>query len=104
MRPTFENLPEMVAELLDRFDALEKRISQASKPVPKDRMGTKEAAEFLCISPSTLYKLSMKKEVPYKKFGGSLIFSRKELQTWQDAMTYDREEEILKVFKRGAKA
>ncbi|MBV6513924.1 MAG: hypothetical protein FMNOHCHN_03506 [Ignavibacteriaceae bacterium] len=46
-------------------------------------LGAEEAAEFLNISKSALYKLTWKNRVPYYKPGGKLIYFRKEeLAEW----------------------
>lgn len=43
----------------------------------------KEAIEFLGVSKSMLYKLTHKKEIPYYKPNGKLIFFKKsELEEW----------------------
>ncbi|QOJ27950.1 MAG: helix-turn-helix domain-containing protein [Ignavibacteriales bacterium] len=46
-------------------------------------LGAEEAAEFLNISKSHLYKLTFKNRIPYYKPGGKLIyFKREELSEW----------------------
>ncbi|GMU86660.1 MAG: hypothetical protein AMXMBFR48_19020 [Ignavibacteriales bacterium] len=46
-------------------------------------LGAEEAAEFLNISKSALYKLTWKNRIPYYKPGGKLIyFRREELAEW----------------------
>lgn len=48
-----------------------------------DVINFKEAIELLGISKSTLYKLTHKKEIPYYKPNGKLIFfKREELMAW----------------------
>lgn len=53
----------------------------------RDNISLDEAVDFLqeigCpVSKKTLYKLTSTSRIPYKKFCGKLIFSRKELQLW----------------------
>ena len=42
-----------------------------------------EAAKYMGISKSTLYKMMMRREIPYSKPGGKICFlSRMELEAW----------------------
>lgn len=42
-----------------------------------------EAARYMGISKSTLYKMMMRREIPYSKPNGKVcFFDRKELETW----------------------
>lgn len=46
-------------------------------------MNIEQASEFLGISKSTLYKKSMKNEIPkYRPAGGKLLFKVEELTRW----------------------
>jgi len=47
-----------------------------------DLMTTKEAANYLRLKNSTLYKLSQKGKVPASKVGGAWRFSKKMLDDW----------------------
>jgi len=44
-----------------------------------------EAAEFLRLSKSFLYKNTSQKTIPFRKIGKKLLFERSELQAWADA-------------------
>jgi excisionase family DNA binding protein len=45
-------------------------------------MTINEAAEFLRISRSTIYKMVMNKSIPFIKLPGRLLFDQEELQNW----------------------
>lgn len=49
----------------------------------KEVLISDEAARYMGISKSYLYKLTMKREIPcYKPLGKVVYFNRKELETW----------------------
>ncbi|HZX58833.1 MAG TPA: helix-turn-helix domain-containing protein [Mucilaginibacter sp.] len=56
--------------------------SQAS-----DRCNFNDALAITGLSKSKLYKLSALGEVPCKRYGSRLVFSRKELSAWVDQQT-----------------
>lgn len=61
-----------------RLEALEARQIDPDKP-----MTVQEAAEFLSISMSYLYRLTYQHKIPFHKPTGKLIyFIREELQKW----------------------
>lgn len=50
---------------------------------PETYLGAEEAAKFLNISKSHLYKLTFRNRIPFYKPGGKLIyFDRQELLSW----------------------
>ena len=54
------------------------------------------------ISKARLYKLTAKKEVPFRKYGNKLLFSRKELLTWAENLAKrvnDKDEAALAIAK-----
>lgn len=54
----------------------------------KEILNLKEAASFLCIAKSTLYKLTCKKQVRFYKPSGKIILFRKEdLISWVERNT-----------------
>jgi excisionase family DNA binding protein len=77
----------------DRLSLIEKRLfsienlikSQLKKSnddTESDRLSLPEAAEFLKLKKTTIYGLTFKGKIPYRKFGKLLVFSRKELKNW----------------------
>lgn len=54
----------------------------------KEILNLKEAASFLCIAKSTLYKLTCKKQVRfYKPSGKIILFRREDLISWVERNT-----------------
>lgn len=73
----------------------------------KDLLQSKEAADFLGISKSKLYKLTMQRLIPHKKLFGRLCFDAEELERWRDEKMIevrtvdDLEKEAENVMKGG---
>lgn len=65
------------------------------KIVP-ERLGLQDAAEYLGVSKSQMYKLTHTRAIPYYKFGKRVIFYTKELDEWikQTAYRVKTREEI----------
>lgn len=53
-----------------------------------------EAADMLGISMSTLYKWSMRRNIPHMKKGKLLFFKREELEEWLQDSKVKTEDEI----------
>jgi len=51
------------------------------EPVP-ERINLIEAAQYLGVKKSTMYKLTMTRKIPFCKFGRRIIFYTKELDEW----------------------
>ena len=83
-KATFENLPSMVAQLLEKVDRLEQKLEDAlsQKPEQHEYMNVEQAIEFLQIAKSTLYNKVHKREIPHFKFNGSLRFKRADLRIY----------------------
>lgn len=81
--------------LLEDFQSLVKKVDQIHKivnvgekqKIPPKNMSLSQAIIYLkenglSISESKMYKLTSKKEIPFKTFGNRLVFNSKELNTW----------------------
>lgn len=56
---------------------------------------TTEAAQYLGVRPSYLYKMMMRRAIPYYKPGGKLcFFSRKDLDAWLTSIRIKSQSEI----------
>ena len=64
----------------DELESILQGINQP-EPVP-ERLGLQEAAEYLGVSKSYIYKLTHTLSIPYYKFSKRLIFYMKELEDW----------------------
>ncbi len=84
MTITHDNLPQAVAGLYDRFDALERRLKLSKEePAEEDEMLIiSQAAELVKKSVTTLYGHVHRGEIPCYKRGGRLYFSKLELIAW----------------------
>jgi len=54
----------------------------------KENLNTKEAALFLCVSMSKLFKMCMRKELKYYKVGRISLFKKKDLEDYLQNHTY----------------
>lgn len=61
----------------------------------RNLMTTTEAARYLGLKPSYLYKMMMRRTIPYYKPGGKLCFFAKEdLDTWMKRVRVKSQDEI----------
>lgn len=66
------------AEIIERLDRIEAHLRHEDKPLTFD-----EAADYLDVSKSHLYKLTSKGEIPhFKPRGKRIYFTRTDLNTW----------------------
>lgn len=88
--PTFEAIPQYVARLEDKVDALTEMVtsmkaqllSKAERPPAEDFIGTEAACEVLHLSVSRIYALVQQGRIPFYKPGKNLLFLKSELQDW----------------------
>jgi len=67
---------------LERLNAIERKLDELAV-IHKETLNFKEAARYLDISRSHLYKLTYSKQIPhYKPRGKNVFFERKELDKW----------------------
>ena len=78
---TFEELPQAMAELLQRVKNIERLLLMEGNDAPEvDKLlNVEECAEFLTLSKQTIYGLTAKSEIPHMKRGKRLYFSKLEL-------------------------
>ena len=68
--------------ILEKLNAIERKIEELAA-LNKDVLNFKEAAKYLNVSCSHLYKLTYRKEIPhFKPRGKQVFFERKELDQW----------------------
>lgn len=67
------------------------------KQEEKDNCFIQGAEEELGLSKSKIYKLTSSKQIPHKKFGPKLVFSRKALRRWRDSQMRNPHEEAHKI-------
>jgi excisionase family DNA binding protein len=89
-----EELQELIKESIHKeIQCFLKGLNQKTIP---ERLSLIEAAQYLGVSKSYMYKLTHKRAIPYSKFGKRAIFYTKELDEWikQNAIRIKTREEI----------
>ena len=72
-------------------DAISAKVAVNTKEV----LTTDEAASYMGVSKSYLYKLTMEKRIPhYKPMGKMCFFNRKEMEMWLQANRVATDEEL----------
>lgn len=81
----------MAEELIKVADLIAERITGLQKEV----LTAEEAASYLGMSKSYLYKLTMGRKIPfYRPMGKMVYFNRKELEQWLQANRCATDEEL----------
>ena len=88
-----EPIPNPFQLLLERLSIIERKVDALStekrsildETVKDDRMTVREAADYLRISPSTLYSFTSKCQIPFMKQGKRLYFKKENLQAWLES-------------------
>lgn len=88
-KESFHNPFEQINQKLDQMEKLilqlthQKGVSAATTlKEEKQLLSVHEAAEFLHLSPSTIYSLSSRQEIPFKKKGRRNYFTKEDLLRW----------------------
>ena len=80
-----EELQALVKESIhDEIEAFLKGLNQ--KIIPES-LSLLEAAQYLGVSKSYMYKFTHTRKIPYYKFGRSVFFSTKELDEWRSSQS-----------------
>jgi len=68
--------------IIERLNAIERKLDELAA-ANKETLNFKEAARYLDVSRSHLYKLTSAKEIPhYKPRGKQVYFEKRELDKW----------------------
>lgn len=90
------NLSKQVAELQGRVQSLEQLLHQG-----KDVLTLEEAAKFMGIARSSLYKMTHEQTIPFYKPNGKMIFFEKsDLLAWVRKNRVSSEAEISEEAER----
>lgn len=85
-RPSFDGLPQSVAELHAKIDRLTETVEKLAVAIgtkPQNELMTVEdVSAMLCKSVSTIYTMTSEHRIPYRKQGNKLYFIRKEITAW----------------------
>jgi excisionase family DNA binding protein len=80
---TFDQLPEMVALILEKLNRIEMLIGSGEtgeQHLGKEMLTLDETASFMGVSKSMLYKMSSNRGIPiYKPTGKKLFFKREDI-------------------------
>jgi len=75
-------MEEIKEEFIKKLKSIERKLDELAV-ANKEVLNLKEAARYLNVSCSHLYKLTSAKEIPhYKPRGKQVFFERKELDKW----------------------
>ena len=84
----FPNPFEFLYQRIDHLENLIIQLIQVQSCVGKEEkveselLTVREAADFLHISPSTIYNLSSQKRIPFMQRGRRLYFTKENLRQW----------------------
>jgi len=82
---------EEIEERLDRIEKMLEPLTRQQPTIePSDKIDLHEAIKITGLSKSSIYKLSFLNNIPVKKFGRRLIFSRQELLAWIEKNTHTK--------------
>lgn len=80
---------------MEELKQLAELISGNIIDTTKEVLTSEEAAKYMGISKSYLYKLTMRQEIPhYKPKGKMVYFNRRELEQWLQSNRVSTDEEI----------
>lgn len=84
MELTFEQLPKAVVTIIESLERIENLLSSKSKVgLVSDRLMTvKDAAEYLSITSSAIYKLTHTNKIPFNKKGKRVYFLKSDILEW----------------------
>ena len=75
-----EELQKLIKESIhEEIETFLKGLNQKTIP---ERLSLPEAAQYLGVSKSAMYKFTHTKKIPYYKFGRSVYFNTKEIDAW----------------------
>lgn len=80
---TFEQLPQAISQLHKKLSRIEQLLQERQDPQNVEEMLTVEqAAAFLNLTVTTLYRKVSSRQIPSNKRGNRLYFYKSELETW----------------------
>lgn len=86
----------LLTDIIRKLDCLEKKISSIQRD-NQQYLALDDAAQYLCISKSTLYKHTAEGNIPFFKPNGKLIlFSKSDLDDWISKRKIYSNNELIK--------
>jgi excisionase family DNA binding protein len=89
-----EELQSIIKESIhEEIETILKRLDQKTIP---ERMNLADTAQYLGVSKSSMYKLTMTRKIPFNKFGRRIFFYTKDIDNWlkDNAPHYKSRDEI----------
>ena len=80
----FEQLPELIQNLVERIEALEKTVREKHQPLPLEGelMSVEDLCKLLGKSKSAVYRTVRYRDIPYIRQGNRLYFDRATIKKW----------------------
>ena len=92
-RVSFEDMPDMMGELLDEVRVLSNRVKKLENSCScrrsdistREILTAKEVAKMLKVSRVTVYRMAKRGEIPCYRNGSILMFYKDEILRWVDS-------------------
>ena len=81
---SFEQLPELIQNLVERIEALEKTVREKQHPQPLEGelMSVEDVCKLLGKSKSAVYRTVRCHDIPFIRQGNRLYFDRPTIKKW----------------------
>ena len=82
----FEQLPELIQNLVERIESLEKIVREKHQPLPleDELMSVEDVCKLLGKSKSAVYRTVRCHDIPFIRQGNRLYFDRPAIKKWLD--------------------
>ena len=83
---SFEQMPELIQNLVERIESLEKTVREKHHPLPLEGelMSVEDLCKLLGKSKSAVYRTVRYRDIPYIRQGNRLYFDRATIKKWLD--------------------
>ena len=83
---SFEQMPELIQNLVERIGALEKTVREKQQPQPLEGelMSVEDVCKLLGKSKSEVYRTVRCHDIPFIRQGNRLYFDRPTIKKWLD--------------------
>ena len=81
---SFEQLPGLIQNLVERIESLEKAVREKHQPLPLEGelMSVEDLCKLLGKSKSAVYRTVRYRDIPYIRQGNRLYFDRATIKKW----------------------
>ena len=81
---SFEQMPELIQNLVERIESLEKTVREKHQPLPHEGelMSVENVCKLLGKSKSVIYRAVRIQEIPYIRQSNRLYFDRPTIKKW----------------------